>query len=283
VNRPVAVESPELTWRVVEVARHPRRPYALDYILRMAPNFMELRGDRLTGDDPALVAGVGSWHGRTAMFFGQQKGRTHRERVARNYGMMHPEGYRKAMRLARQAAKMGFPIVSFIDTPGAYPGAGAEERGIAGAIGAAIMEWFSVPVPVLAVIIGEGGSGGALGMGVADRALMLEHAIYSVASPEACASIVWKDVAHKKEAADQMRLTASDLRRLRVIDEVVPEPGEGAHDDHQATVDAVDEALHRHLCSLSELDSGRLLDQRYERFRNIDAILPMDGTAPELL
>jgi acetyl-CoA carboxylase carboxyl transferase alpha subunit len=207
------------------------------------------------------------------MFFGQQKGRTQRERVERNWGMMHPEGYRKAVRLARQAAKLGFPIVSLIDTPGAYPGAEAEERGIASAIGTAIMQWFSLPVPMVAAVIGEGGSGGALGIGVADRVLMLENSIYSVAMPEACASIVWRDSAHRKEAAQQLCLTASDLLSLRVIDEVVPEPGEGAHSDHDRSADTLDEALYRHLSPLFGGDVDGLLERRYARFRQIDVVL----------
>src|SRR5260370_20673262 len=171
--------------QVVELARHANRPYSLDYIRRLAPDFVELHGDRLSADDPALVAGVGTWHGRTTMFLGHQKGRSLKERVARNWGMMHPEGYRQALRLAHHAAKFVFPIISLIDTPGAYPGAGAEERGIAAAIANAIMEWFRVPVPIVAAVIGEGGSGGARGASVSDRGVMLENSIYSVASPEA--------------------------------------------------------------------------------------------------
>src|SRR6266849_3994097 len=196
-------------WEIVELARHPDRPYSLDYIRRLAPDFIELHGDRLSGDDPALVGGVGTWHGRTTLFLGHQKGRSLKERVARNWGMMHPEGYRKAIRLAHHAAKFRFPIVSLIDTPGAYPGAGAEERGIAAAIG-------------------EGGSGGALGMGVADRVIMLENSIYSVASPEAAASIVWRDNTRKVEAAEQLQLTSRDLLAMGVVEEVITEPEGGA-------------------------------------------------------
>src|SRR3979411_1998349 len=201
-------------WEVVELARHPDRPYSLDYIKRMAPDFIELHGDRISHDDPALVAGLGTWHGRTTVFFGHQKGRTLAERVRRNWGMMHPEGYRKALRIARQAVKFGFPIVSLVAPPGACPGAAAEERGIAAAIAGAIMEWFETPVPIVAAVIGEGGSGGALGMAVADRVLMLENSTYSVASPEAAASIVWRGNARKVEAADQLQLTSRDLLAL---------------------------------------------------------------------
>jgi acetyl-CoA carboxylase carboxyl transferase subunit alpha len=260
-------------WQVVELARHVDRPYSLDYIRRMAPDFVELHGDRLSADDPALVAGVGTWHGRTTMFFGHQKGRSLKERVARNWGMMHPEGYRKAIRLARHAAKFGFPIVSLIDTPGAYPGAGAEERGIAAAIAKAIMEWFRIPVPIVAAVIGEGGSGGALGMGVADRVLMLEHSIYSVASPEAAASIVWRDNSRKVEAAEQLQLTSRDLAAMGVVEEVVPEPEGGAHADYDASARALDEALHRHLVPLLAQPAAELLQHRYERFRYIDSLI----------
>jgi acetyl-CoA carboxylase carboxyl transferase subunit alpha len=260
-------------WRVVEVSRHPDRPYSLDYISRLAPDFVELHGDRATGDDPALVAGVGTWRGRTTMFMGHQKGRNLHERVARNWGMMHPEGYRKAIRLAHQAAKFGFPIVSLIDTPGAYPGAGAEERGIAGAIAGAILEWFRIPVPIVAVIVGEGGSGGALGMGVADRILMLESSTYSVASPEAAASIVWRDNSRKVEAAQQLQITSRDLLAMGVVEEIVPEPPGGAHADYDEAARLLEEAVARHLEPLLERPAGQLLQMRYERFRYIDSLI----------
>jgi acetyl-CoA carboxylase carboxyl transferase subunit alpha len=260
-------------WQVVELARHADRPYSLDYIRRIAPDFIELHGDRLSTDDPALVAGVGTWHGRTTMFFGHQKGRSLKERVSRNWGMMHPEGYRKAIRLAHHAAKFGFPIVSLIDTPGAYPGAAAEERGIAGAIANAIMEWFRIPVPIVAAVIGEGGSGGALGMGVADRVIMLENSIYSVASPEAAASIVWRDNSRKVEAAEQLQLTSRDLLAMGVVEEIVPEPTGGAHVDHDAAARALDEALFRHVEPLLSQDVEALLQHRYERFRYIDSLI----------
>jgi acetyl-CoA carboxylase carboxyl transferase subunit alpha len=260
-------------WQVVELARHPKRPYALDYIRRLAPDFVELHGDRLTGDDPALVGGVGTWRGRTVCFLGNQKGRNLPERVGRNWGMLHPEGFRKAIRLGRQAAKFGFPIISLIDTPGAFPGAAAEEGGVASAIGAAIMEWFEIPVPVVAAVIGEGGSGGALGTAVADRVLMLENAIYSVASPEAAASIVWRDNARKVEAAEQLQITSSDLLAMGVVEEVVPEPLGGAHTDHDSTAEALDRSLWRHLRPLLGEPVDRLLQHRYERFRYIDSLV----------
>lgn len=264
-------------WQVVELARDARRPYSLDYIQRLAPDFIELHGDRLGGDDTALVGGVGTWHGKTTMFLGQQKGRTFPERVRRNFGMMHPEGYRKAMRLARQAAKFGFPIICLIDTPGAYPGAGAEDRGIAGAIAAAIMEWFAIPVPVLAAVIGEGGSGGALGLAVADRVLMLENSIYSVAMPEAAASIVWRDQARKVEAAEQLQITSRDLHAMGVVEEVVAEPEGGAHLDPDAAAHALDRALRRHLLPLQALPPRELLQRRYERYRYIDSLIRADA------
>jgi acetyl-CoA carboxylase carboxyl transferase subunit alpha len=265
-------------WDVVELARHPQRPYASDYIRLLAPDFLELHGDRLGGDDGALVAGVGTWRGRTAMFMGQQKGRNLAERVKRNFGMMHPEGYRKALRLARQAAKFEFPIINLIDTPGAFPGAGAERRGIAAAIGTAIMEWFQVQVPVVAAIIGEGGSGGALGMAVADRVIMLENSIYSVAAPEAAASIVWRDSSRKIEAAEQLQITSRDMIAMGVVEEVVPEPGEGAHTDLEETARRLDDALHRHLSPLVGMSPAQLMQHRYDRYRYIDSLIRAEPT-----
>src|SRR5438309_7010807 len=260
-------------WQVVELARHPDRPYTLDYIRRLAPDFLELHGDRLAGDDPALVAGVGTWRGRTVMLMGHQKGRNLADRVARNWGMMHPEGYRKAMRLARQAVKFRFPIITLVDTPGAYPGSSAESHGIASAIAAAIMEWFEVPVPVVTAVIGEGGSGGALGTAVADRVIMLENSIYSVASPEAAASIVWRDNARKVEAAEQLQLTSRDLLAMGVVEEVVPEPEGGAHMDYDAAARVLDEALIRHMQPLLAQPADMLLQHRYERLRYIDSLI----------
>ena len=260
-------------WQVVELARHPERPYALDYISRLAPDFIELHGDRVSHDDPALVAGLGTWRNRTTVFLGHQKGRNLADRVARNWGMMHPEGYRKALRLARQAVKFGFPIVSLVDTPGAFPGPAAEERGVASAIATAIMQWFEIPVPVVAAVIGEGGSGGALGMAVADRVLMLENSTYSVASPEAAASIVWRDNARKVEAADQLQLTSRDLLAMGVVEEVVAEPEDGAQTDYDGTAEALDAALWRHLQPLLGVPPDELLQHRYERSRYIDSLI----------
>jgi acetyl-CoA carboxylase carboxyl transferase subunit alpha len=260
-------------WQRTELARHPRRPYSLDYITRLTAGFQELHGDRLTGDDPALVAGLGTWHGMTVVFLGQQKGRSLRERTERNFGMMHPEGYRKAIRIARMAVKFGFPIITLIDTPGAYPGAGAEERGIASAIASAILEWFRYPVPVIAAVIGEGGSGGALALAVADRVLVLENAIYSVAAPEVCSSIIWRSPAQRELAAAQLRCTSDHLLRLGVVDEVIPEPAGGAHTDHDRAARLLGEALARHLDELLEQDQNDRLRGRYERFRRMSADL----------
>jgi acetyl-CoA carboxylase carboxyl transferase subunit alpha len=272
-RRPAGDPGTLSVWQVVELARHPDRPYALDYIRRLVPDFVELHGDRLTGDDPALVGGIGTWRGRTVCWLGNQKGRNLAERVGRNWGMLHPEGFRKAIRLARQAARFGFPIISLVDTPGAFPGPAAEEHGVASAIGAAIMEWFEIPVPVVAAVIGEGGSGGALGTAVADRVLMLENSIYSVASPEAAASIVWRDNGRKVEAAEQLQITSRDLLSMGVVEEVVPEPPGGAHADHDAAALALDSALWRHLEPLLEEPPSRLLVHRYERFRYIDSLV----------
>ncbi len=256
-------------WPLVTLARHPERPYAKDYIQRWADRFVEVHGDRLVGDDHALVGGIGRWNGVPTMFLGQQKARTFAERVRCNFGMMHPEGYRKAMRLARQAARFGFPIVVLLDTPGAYPGAGAEERGMAGAIASAITEWFRIGTPVVAAVIGEGGSGGALGLGVADRVLMMEHAIYSVASPEAAASIVWRDSAKKEAAAEQFRLSAADMVRLGVADTVVPEPPGGAHTDPNMAAELLGAAVQETLRELIDAPAEELLANRHRRFRGM--------------
>lgn len=269
VHRPDTVS----VWQLVELARHQDRPYTLDYISRIVPDFVELHGDRLSGDDPAIVAGVGTWRGRTVMFMGNQKGRNLSDRLARNWGMVHPEGFRKAVRLAHQAAKFGFPIVTLVDTPGAYPGAGAEERGIAAAIASAIMEWFEVPVPVVSCVIGEGGSGGALALAVADRVLMMENSIYSVASPEAAASIVWRDANRKVDVAEQLQITSRDLLTMGVVEEVVREPEGGAQTDYDEAARRLDEALWRNLEPLLLLPPDLLLEQRYERFRYIDSLI----------
>jgi acetyl-CoA carboxylase carboxyl transferase subunit alpha len=259
------------TWEQVELARHPDRPYALDYIHAIFGNFFELHGDRVFGDDHAIIGGPAALDHRTVMVIAQQKGRTTAERAMRNFGMANPEGYRKALRLIRQAERFGFPIVAFLDTSGAFPGAGAEERGIAWAIADNLVALAQARVPIVTLVIGEGGSGGALGIGVGDRLLMMEHAIYSVAMPEACASILWRDIARKMEAADALKLTAADLKRLGLADEIIVEPPGGAQLDYGLAADAAGAAVRRQLATLEAMDRGQLLEERYQRYRKIGA------------
>ncbi len=253
-------------WQVTQIARHPRRPYTLDYIKYLGIDFVELHGDRRFGDDAAVVAGLGFMGGRKVVIVGHQKGRDTKENIRRNFGMAHPEGYRKALRIMKLGAKFGRPIVSFVDTPGAYPGIGAEERGQAEAIAVNLHEMSHLPVPVVVVVIGEGGSGGALGIGVGDRVLMLEYSIYSVISPEGCASILFRDAARAKEAAEAMKITARDLLELGVIDEIVPEPPGGAHRDPERAAKFVGEAIERHLTDLERLSPEELVAARIEKF-----------------
>lgn len=241
----------------------------MNYIQRLADDFLELHGDRLSRDDPALVAGLGTWGGLKAMILGQQKGRTFDDRVRRNFGMMHPEGYRKAIRVARTAARFRLPIISLVDTPGAYPGVSAEEGGIASSIAAAISEWFRIQTPIVAVVIGEGGSGGALALAIADRVLMMENAIYSVAAPEVCASILWRDTSYKYEAAQLLHLTAHELLALGVVDEVIPEPAGGAQCDYIGASSSVGRAVRRHLVEVLNEDQESLLQRRYDRYRTL--------------
>lgn len=262
-------ETTKQAWERVQLARHESRPYSLDYIRRMFDSFREIHGDRKYRDDPAIVGGMALLEGEPIVVVGQQKGRNMKERLFRNYGMPRPEGYRKAIRLMQLAEKFGRPVVTLIDTPGAYPGMGAEERGQAEAIAFNLRAMAALKVPVAAAVIGEGGSGGALAIGVADRVLMLENAIYSVISPESCSAILWKDQDHAKEAAENLRLTAQHLLRFKVIDEVLPEPGEGAHSDWDAAADTLKAALARTLKELKQLDSQALITARYQRFRSI--------------
>ena len=250
----------------VQLARHPKRPYTRDYIALAFTDFVELHGDRQFRDDEAIVGGWARLDGRTVMVIGQQKGRDMKENLRCNFGMPHPEGYRKALRLMQMAEKFGHPIVTLIDTPGAYPGIGAEERGQAEAIARNLREMARLRVPVIAVVIGEGGSGGALALGVADRVLMLENSVYSVITPEGCAAILWKTAAAKDKAADAMKMTAGDLRELGVIDEVLPEPFGGAHADWETTADVLREALARHLFELSERAPEDLLPRHWEKY-----------------
>src|SRR5512139_942837 len=254
-------------WQITQIARHPRRPYTLDYINQTCTDFSELHGDRMFGDDLAIVGGLARMDGRPVMVIGQQKGRDTKERVRRNYGMPKPEGYRKALRLMRTAERFSLPIVTFIDTPGAYPGVSSEERGQSEAIARNLFEMAQLAVPIVSIVIGEGGSGGALAIGVCDRLLMLQYSVYSVISPEGCASILWKSADRKELAAEAMGITAERLDRLGLVDEVVKEPLGGAHRDPQAMADDLKAALLRHLHDVEQLPEQRLLEQRYARLR----------------
>ena len=252
-------------WQVAQLARHPMRPYTADYLQKLAPDFQELHGDRMYADDSAIIGGIGRLEGRSVMFIGHQKGRDTKERVRRNYGMAKPEGYRKAQRLMRLAQKFSLPIITFIDTPGAYPGVGAEERGQSEAIAYSLYLMAGLRTPIISVVIGEGGSGGALAIGVGDRLLMLEFSIYSVISPEGCASILWKSAEKAAEAAEAMRITAASLDEFGLIDEILPEPLGAAHRDPGAMVDVLRNALLKHLDDLDKLDMDQLLRERQER------------------
>ena len=255
----------------VMVARHPRRPYTLDYLSTIFTDFVELHGDRLFRDDPAIVGGWARLSGQTVMVLGHQKGRDTKDNLKRNFGMPHPEGYRKALRLMKLAAKFGAPVITLIDTPGAYPGLGAEERGQSEALARNIIEMSALPTACVAVVIGEGGSGGALALGVADRILMLENSVYSVISPEGCAAILWKDSAQRERAAEALKLTAVDLLRLHVIDEIIPEPVGGAHTDPEATGEAVRSALVRHVGELRRIRPEKLVRRRADKYAAMGA------------
>jgi acetyl-CoA carboxylase carboxyl transferase subunit alpha len=264
-------------WQKVLLSRHPGRPYTLDYIGRLLADFTELHGDRRFGDDPAIVGGFGFFEGTPLMCIGHQKGRTTKENVARNFGMPKPEGYRKALRLMELAARFKRPIICFVDTTGAYPGLDAEERGQAEAIAKNLEVMAGLGVPILCCVIGEGGSGGALALGVADRILMLEYATYSVISPEGCASILWRDDEKKAEAAAAMKMTAPDLQRLGIVDEVISEAPGGAHRDFDLTSRNVASALRRHLAELAALTPARLKTLRYEKYRQMGAFVESGG------
>jgi acetyl-CoA carboxylase carboxyl transferase subunit alpha len=253
----------------VKVARHPKRPYTLDYIERIFTDWIELFGDRGFRDDGAVVGGWARLDGRSVMVVGQQKGRDMKENLWRNFGSPHPEGYRKALRLMQMAEKFGKPIITFIDTPGAYPGIGAEERGQAEAIARNLREMARLRVPIISTVIGEGGSGGALALGVTNRILMLEHAIYSVISPEGCAAILWRTASEREKAAKALKITSSDLYRHGIADEVIPEPPGGAHSDWDAAAEAVKESLVRNLSELEEEDSEALIRGRQAKFEAI--------------
>ncbi len=257
----------------VQLSRHANRPYTLDYVKRLLVDFEELRGDRRFADDPAVVAGIGRFHGRSVFVVGHQKGRGTKENMKRNFGMPNPEGYRKAIRMYEMADRFGLPLFTFVDTPGAYPGLGAEERGQSEAIGASLAAMSRARVPIIASIIGEGGSGGALALGVANRVLVLEFGCYSVISPEGCAAILWKDGSRADEAAEQLKITAPDLLELGVVDAVVQEPTGGAHQDHDDAAARLDASLQDALVSLSKLSPDELVDDRYRRFRKLGAFV----------
>jgi acetyl-CoA carboxylase carboxyl transferase subunit alpha len=256
-------------WQRVQLARHPNRPYTLDYIGQIFTDFIELHGDRSFADDKAVVCGFAKLDGQRAFIVGQQKGRDAKSRLIRNFGMMHPEGYRKALRLMKTAARFGVPIFIFIDTPGAYPGVQAEERGQAEAIARNIREMSVLPVPIIITIIGEGASGGALGIGIGDVLLMLENAWYSVISPEGCAAILWRDQAKAPDAAEALKLSAPDLLELKVIDKILPEPTGGAHRNHQLAAQIVKSELLASLAQLRQLSTPELLQRRLDKFRSI--------------
>lgn len=270
VNKMLTEVYSKLTpWQKTQIARHPQRPYFLDYVNMIFSNFIELHGDRTFGDDPAICGGFATFRERTVMLIGHQKGRTSKEKAFRNFGMPHPEGYRKAIRLLKLAEHFKKPVITFIDTPGAFPGIGAEERNQAEAIASSIATMLDLRVPVISVVIGEGGSGGALAIGVCDRLLMLQYAIYSVISPEGCASILWRDTSRAAEAAEYLKLTADDLLRMGIADEIINEPLGGAHRNWNATAVSINEHLYRNLVELESIPVDELLKLRYEKYRKI--------------
>ncbi|MBM3792500.1 MAG: acetyl-CoA carboxylase carboxyltransferase subunit alpha [Acidobacteria bacterium] len=256
-------------WARVQLARHPKRPHALDYIQKLIPGFQEIHGDRCFGDDAAIICGFGLLRERPVMVIGQQKGRDTKQKLVRNFGMPKPEGYRKAMRAMALAEKFGRPVVALLDTPGAYPGLDAEERGQAEAIAYNLREMARLRVPVVSVVIGEGGSGGALALGVANRVYMLENAVYSVISPESCAAIIWRDAKNAERAAAALRITAPDLKALGLIDGIVPEPGEGAHEEPDAATFHLSAVLDKVLGELAAMSADELVRDRYEKFRRM--------------
>jgi acetyl-CoA carboxylase carboxyl transferase subunit alpha len=259
-------------WQHVQLARHPRRPYPLDLIPLMTEDFLELHGDRRFGDDPAIVAGLASINGHRMIIVAQQKGRDTKEKIRRNFGMPHPEGFRKALRIMKMAAKFNLPVVTMIDTPGAYPGADAEERGQSEAIATNLFECATLPVPIMVIILGEGASGGAIAIGLGDRILMCENAFYSVISPEGCASILWRDSSKNKEAAEALKITAQDLKNFGIIDDIIPEPVGGAHMDFELTAQNVKRAIEQTLDELANVPQEDLINLRVEKFRKMGAV-----------
>jgi acetyl-CoA carboxylase carboxyl transferase subunit alpha len=256
-------------WQRAQIARHQQRPYTLDYVGLLFTDFVELHGDRAFGDDKAMITGLAKFHGRPVAVIGQQKGRDTKQRLQRNFGQPKPEGYRKALRVMQLAAKFGRPIITLIDTPGAYPGIDAEERGQGEAIARNLREMARLPVPIIVTVTGEGGSGGALAIAIGDRVNILENSFYSVISPEGCASIVWRDSSKAETAAIAMKITAKDLKEMGIVDEIVPEPDGGAHNDHEAAANYLDEIISRQLNELSNEPLKQLLESRYEKFRKM--------------
>ena len=259
-------------WQKVQLARHPQRPLSLDYIKTLCPNFVELHGDRYYGDDSAIVCGLGSIDGVNVVLLGQQKGKNTKENIYRNFGMMRPEGYRKALRVMKLAEKFNLPVISLIDTPGAYPGIGAEERGQGEAIARNLFEMSSLKTPIIAVVIGEGASGGALGVGICDKMFMLENTWYSVISPEGCASILWRDASKAPEAADAMKVTPEDLVEMGICDEIIKEPVGGAHREFEKTVNTLKTSILLEIKKLESIDPEDFLDQRISRYEKIGKI-----------
>jgi acetyl-CoA carboxylase carboxyl transferase subunit alpha len=270
------MKGPQTAWQKTELARHPQRPQTLDYIERLFTDFSEIHGDRSFGDDAAIICGMARFHGEEVLVVGTQKGRDMKQRVHRNFGTPHPEGYRKALRVMQVAEKFRRPIFTLVDTDGAYPGIHAEERGQAEAIAYNLREMARLEVPIIATVIGVGGSGGALAIAVADRVLMMENSIYSVISPEGCAAIMWRDATKKELAAEAMRITATDLSELGCIDGIVPEPEGGAHRDHEAAANLLDITLQKHLAELKKMSTSDLLVARYNKFRTIAQFFKAD-------
>jgi len=271
------VSSQSDAWARTTLARHPQRPYTLDYVERIFTDWSEIHGDRGFRDDPAIVCGMARFHGQEVIVVGQQKARDAKQRIYRNFGMPHPEGYRKALRIMRIGEKFGRPILSFVDTDGAYPGLHAEERGQGEAIARNLLEMSRLEVPIIATVIGVGGSGGALAIAVADRVLMMENSVYSVISPEGCASIMWRDASKKELAAEAMKITAKDMSELGCIDGIIPEPPGGAHTDHARAAEFVDQALAKHLAELKTLSAHDLLETRYQKFRKMAQFFQVEG------
>jgi acetyl-CoA carboxylase carboxyl transferase subunit alpha len=276
-----AIYSELSAWQRVQIARHPKRPYTLDFVERIFKGFQELHGDRMFSDDRSMIGGTAMLDGQAVMIVGHQKGRDTKENILRNFGMPHPEGYRKAMRLMRMAEKFGLPVITFVDTPGAFPGIGAEERHVAEAIAVNLREMAVLKVPIISVILGEGGSGGALGIAVADRVLIFENAYYSVISPEGCAAILWKDRASAPRAAEALKLGSASLRKFDIVDEIVDEPFGGNHNDYDEAAATLKYAITRHLNDLKNLSAEELTNGRYDRFRKLGVFQEQAAAAAE--